>query len=481
MFDLNYFKRFSAKNPVFLNFCSEGQVSLVLGQGCSFISVLDDQFLPLRRAKTLEKHIAVDRIAYMANLIKPAGRGAAIVSPPIQKNWDRRKAILSIDWVNVDTVPDVGGRERSFDAVAVERRLDPVRLIDLFGPPDVLADLSGAARLLAGTRPAVSYFNAKVFASESEKSADAEALKMALGRLSAAGYQVFDLYLTPCGAAEIGPEADIASGFLALHREDPVLDDILSAETKEQILLDSFKMSRISQQRNPARGAQETGPKTIFVTFPRSGHNLLIDTLDKLAGVLTEYCNFYDCTRGGTAQPTCAETRNEVRERGICPSGMRYQRSHDFGLDLPVIPAQRYVVQYRHPVESICSWYDIATEFWPLEEDSALNFQIFFAEKLAFWDGFMKKWVIPGSCAPNVFRIGYDQLLENHKVLWDLLEYIDCSADVSEMMLRDIGRTMCRRKSVVEHRHFDRKLFASTEAARIDVLRQAGIDPLFTD
>ena len=77
------------------------------------------------------------------------------------------------------------------------------------------------------------------------------------------------------------------------------------------------------------------------VSFPRSGHHLLVNFLQRYFGGRFAYCEYYNHCQ----QQPCANPANNL------------QKSHDFGLELPADGAGDYLLQYRHPLYSITSNY----------------------------------------------------------------------------------------------------------------------------
>lgn len=80
----------------------------------------------------------------------------------------------------------------------------------------------------------------------------------------------------------------------------------------------------------------------LFVTFPRSGHHLLVDILTEYQPSLT-YCEFYGCCN---TYP--------------CVHKSTLQKNHDFALDLVPGPDEIVVVQHRRAVDkALQSWREL--------------------------------------------------------------------------------------------------------------------------
>lgn len=97
------------------------------------------------------------------------------------------------------------------------------------------------------------------------------------------------------------------------------------------------------------------------VSFPRSGHHLLATCLQQY------FCgDFHYCP-------------NVLRKVHFKNPETNYQKNHDFDLSLPNTRAWYYVIQYRHPIDSVISWYK-----W--EVDNAVK-----AEKNTRWRAFINR------------------------------------------------------------------------------------------
>jgi hypothetical protein len=75
------------------------------------------------------------------------------------------------------------------------------------------------------------------------------------------------------------------------------------------------------------------------VSFPRSGHHLLVKCVKQYFGKRLGYCG------------------NVFRGQDFLSDGITLQKNHDFDLILPISSDARYLIQYRHPLEAIASWY----------------------------------------------------------------------------------------------------------------------------
>jgi len=128
--------------------------------------------------------------------------------------------------------------------------------------------------------------------------------------------------------------------------------------------------------------------KTIIVSFPRSGHHLLVRGLmcalpEKIVyseGYKSEH-NIHNCDY------------------------VNLQKSHDFNLTDPINPEFHYIIQVRGYELAVESWYKL------MQKDGYEgSFEQFRSEMSDYYDGFMAKWV--NSDIPNRLTIPYHDFVD---------------------------------------------------------------------
>ena len=144
-----------------------------------------------------------------------------------------------------------------------------------------------------------------------------------------------------------------------------------------------------------------------IVSFPRSGHHGLMGFLDKICGAGSHYCEFYTCKSYDGTPIACPKSDNKWQEKKfLCEAGKTNLKCHDFNLQLPYTPENKYLVQIRHPFLSIESWYEmelrknIELPTWPE----------FLASKLEFWINFVQKWIVDLGDNKNVYVLRYNEI-----------------------------------------------------------------------
>ena len=127
--------------------------------------------------------------------------------------------------------------------------------------------------------------------------------------------------------------------------------------------------------------------KTTLVSFPRSGHHLLVRGLTEAAGHRLVYSELYKCKHNMT---NC--------------DYVNLQKSHDLELTDPINPDMNYIVLIRGFEMAIESWFNV---------NESEDFEQFRQSKLDYYDQFMEKWLT--NEVPNRLIITYADLIDNKK------------------------------------------------------------------
>jgi hypothetical protein len=131
--------------------------------------------------------------------------------------------------------------------------------------------------------------------------------------------------------------------------------------------------------------------KKLIVSFPRSGHQLLVGMMQKYYGDEMVYCEMYS----HCGQVWCPDPETTV------------QRTHDLDLDVPIDLDVDYVIQLRNAGAAIEAWYKSAVA----EGETDLSWPDFKEEKMAFYDAWIRKWTKPNG--PDAPHIRYEILVEH--------------------------------------------------------------------
>ena len=226
--------------------------------------------------------------------------------------------------------------------------------------------------------------------------------------------------------------------------------------------------------------------KVQAVSVPRSGHHLLVNCLKDYFGDKLGYCG------------------NVFRTDPFSNSEITFQKNHDFSLDLPVEPGLKYLVQYRHPLESLISWYrwvvrnGIQAEmnygwrplinkkapFWSLytRRNTQTRWHAFLEKRIPWWTKFISKWIIDID-HPSVCHVDYAGFIRDpFNTLSQVLIFFEPVEDLDKKRLLEIiAKHDIRPKSnIKEFEYYDERIFRNIEKELIDYLDTAGIRPLYS-
>ncbi len=155
--------------------------------------------------------------------------------------------------------------------------------------------------------------------------------------------------------------------------------------------------------------------KTIIETYPRSGHHYLVNGLLFRLSDDIKYCEVYKhCNH-----VPCIDENTTL------------QKTHDFKLEDKILDGYKYIIQYRHPYESIVSYYILEAENPRNNLKYSLDsWKSFFKEKLTYWKEFMLKWCFNDDYNKDFYYLQYYDLINNQsKILKDLIEFLDLKTE----------------------------------------------------
>lgn len=147
-----------------------------------------------------------------------------------------------------------------------------------------------------------------------------------------------------------------------------------------------------------------TGP-VIGVSWPRSGHHMLVRLLQLYFGPEFGYCDFYGGKPWVDEIETCCKQIPCVHADRIWLT-----KNHDFELNLPQIPNQKYLIQYRDFAPSVVSNFELFVRNGG--EDSVLAFRKFASGEFTRYLGFVERWVT-SEFATDQLRLNYSVFLND--------------------------------------------------------------------
>lgn len=233
--------------------------------------------------------------------------------------------------------------------------------------------------------------------------------------------------------------------------------------------------SRISVQFPQVTFAHASG-----VSWPRSGHHLLVRLLTGYFGPAFGYCEFYNVKPSVKDIPLCCGQRPCANANRIALT-----KDHDFELNTPQIRGQRYLVQYRAFAPSVVSNFELAVRDG--YEDSAASFRVFVSAEFSRYLGFTRRWVHSDFArAEGILRVLYEDLVTDPcGVLSEAAAYLAPGHEPDTARIRAVVRevdaqrvadrkieTLARAgvhasRRVEDFRYHDPALFALIEGLRL--------------
>lgn len=135
-----------------------------------------------------------------------------------------------------------------------------------------------------------------------------------------------------------------------------------------------------------AQVPQVTFAHVAGVSWPRSGHHLLVRLLTGYFGPAFVYCEHHVGRPTDPSIPACCR-------QSPCAHADRvvFTKNHDFALAMPQLPGKRYLVQYRDFAPSVVSNFELAVREGL--EDTPESFRRFASERFTPYLDFLSKWV----------------------------------------------------------------------------------------
>lgn len=122
------------------------------------------------------------------------------------------------------------------------------------------------------------------------------------------------------------------------------------------------------------------------ISWPRSGHHLLVRLLQGYFGPGFGYCEYHK------APPSLADLDQCCKQVPCAHLGrIHFTKNHDFDLKVPQVAGQRYLVQYRDFIPSVVSNFELFIRTGG--QDSAESFRRFASNQFTRYLDFSQKWV----------------------------------------------------------------------------------------
>lgn len=223
------------------------------------------------------------------------------------------------------------------------------------------------------------------------------------------------------------------------------------------------------------------------VSFPRSGHHLLVNLLLKYFSKNINYQN----TDGPRTHEVCknvlqagdfryCEFYQHCQQTPCSDLKINFQKNHDFDLKLKNVFNFKYIIQYRHALGSLVSWYMIMVEKEEIE-DSKEAWEFFVYQKIIFWKKFTQKWVLKNK-HPNILYLSYEALLKHpQEKLEEVINFIRPETTINLKLIEKIIHTQKIRalRQLNSFKYFDPVFFKKIEKDARQELKALNLDFIF--
>ncbi len=188
------------------------------------------------------------------------------------------------------------------------------------------------------------------------------------------------------------------------------------------------------------------------ISWPRSGHHLLVNVLQSYFGREFTYCEFY-------TPVDCCKKSPCIRKK------VKFSKNHDFGSKTGLTRGTPYLVQYRSFVPSIVSAFEMYVQNG--QPDTPESFRIFAKHHTTGYNEFLEKWTFGPGAPKEKLLISYELLTSDSKVevLIDIISFFAPGHSINELRLLEITTSV--QKLLVEANKSTTHLDFGIRATRI--------------
>ncbi|WP_217639326.1 hypothetical protein [Salinihabitans flavidus] len=160
----------------------------------------------------------------------------------------------------------------------------------------------------------------------------------------------------------------------------------------------------------------------IGISWPRSGHRMLVGLLKLYFGKSFGYCNFH------SGKPSVEDISTCCKQIPCKHAGrIMLTKNHDFDLSVPQLEGEKYLIQYRDFAPSVVSNFELFVRNG--NEDSVLSFRKFVSNQFSRYLDFVNKWV-HSPFAQDQLVLNYGTFLDDpHGELQRTIRYFDPEAE----------------------------------------------------
>lgn len=207
----------------------------------------------------------------------------------------------------------------------------------------------------------------------------------------------------------------------------------------------------------------------VGVSWPRSGHHLLVNMLKNYFGKEFVYCEFY-------VPNDCCKTVPCARAPAVT-----FTKNHDFDLQTPITPGFPYLIQYRAFLPSVVSAFELFVRSGKPNTPEA--FRTYARNMAVGYNAFLWKWVIGTACPNEKLVCSYEEITSDNKIALfsNIIKFFapnhsvnedrltELTESVQKMLVEDGNTTIISEFGIkaarnVEHfRFYDKEFFAELQ------------------
>lgn len=180
----------------------------------------------------------------------------------------------------------------------------------------------------------------------------------------------------------------------------------------------------------------------VGVSWPRSGHHLLVRLLKRYLRRDFVYCPGYSrLNRLPEKKASCCDD-------GLCANRahVTFCKNHDFRFRVPKVPGTRYLVQYRAFLPTAISNFELHVKRG--NEDTFEKFMNTSARQARNYKKFMKKWILPEDRQITKLIVRYEDLTGNtEEVFRNVLDFFGHKALFDRDLYLEVVSTMEKKTS----------------------------------
>jgi len=215
------------------------------------------------------------------------------------------------------------------------------------------------------------------------------------------------------------------------------------------------------------------------VTFPRSGHHWLVHLLTKYFSKNINYLHSKEDQKNVLRAGTFYYCDFYTHCKQIpCPNyKTNFQKNHDLELKLKKSANFKYIIQFRHCLPSLISWYLFKVRTDNLK-DGNQEWEKFARKNIIFWKNFIKKWILSTKNDKNIIYLSYEELTQNpEESLKKVIKFINPKEQINSKFIKDIINKQGIKKvrNIKAFKYFDPKFFKEIEQKIYPELQKLGL------